>query len=341
MLGSELPPADAKYGVTLAVVIDGAGGIEPALLDAERALVEALLAGLGARDRVVVLAADQSSRPLGPPALGPVDDARRRAISAALAQVSSGGASDLGRALEAAADLLPPDAPASVVVYVGDGRATVGDSNPAAIRSRLSRRAAGAPRLGAVAVGPLANRRVLAALTRGSGPLFEIADSEDAARVAVDLMSDALRPALAAVEVDLGPEVDQVYPRTARAIAAGETLTAVGRIRGPAPKFVTIRYRDGRGAHEEKRAVTVLRGSTTASCVGAGPTSASRRSCSAEEVAKPRRTSPSKPGSSRRGRRCASIKLASTWPGRWRRESSTCRPTAKACWAPCWRRPVT
>jgi tetratricopeptide (TPR) repeat protein len=259
MLRAELPPADVKDGVTLAIVMDTSGSIEPALLDAERGLVEALLSGLGARDSVVVLAADQSARPLGPASLGAVDDARRQAISTALGQVSPGGASDLGRGLEAAADLLPTDAPAAMVVYVGDGWATLGDSTADAIRARLSRRSAGAPRLGAIAVGPLANRRLLSALTRGSGPLFEISDSEAAARVAVDLMSDALRPALAAVEIDLGPEVDQVYPRTPRAIAAGETLTAVGRIRGEAPKLVTIRYRDARGAHEEKRAVDVLR----------------------------------------------------------------------------------
>lgn len=256
---AELPPADAKDGVTLAIVVDTSGSIEPALLDAERAVVEGLLAGLGARDSVVVLSADQGARPVGPERLGPVDDARRKATSAALSQLSTGGATDVGRALEAAADLLPPDAPAGLVVYVGDGWPTLGDATAAAIAARLSRRAAGSPRLGAVAVGPLANRRLLSALTRGVGPLYEVADTEDAARVAVELMSDALRPALASVEVDLGPEVDQVYPRTARAIAAGETLTAVGRIRGEPPKSVTLRYRDARGVHEELRAVDVLR----------------------------------------------------------------------------------
>jgi Mg-chelatase subunit ChlD len=259
LLRAELPPADVKDGVTLAIVIDTSGSIEPALLDAERALVEALLAGLGARDRAIVLAADQSSRAVGPSEVGPVDATRRAQISAALGKLSPGGATDLGRALEAAADLLPADAPAGMVVYVGDGWATLGDSSPDAIAARLSRRPQGAPRLGAIETGPLANRRLLSALTRGSGPLYEIADSEDAARIAVDLMSDALRPALASVEVDMGAEVDQVYPRTPRAIAAGETLTAVGRVRGAPPKFVTIRYRDARGPHEERRAVDVLR----------------------------------------------------------------------------------
>lgn len=259
LLRTELPPAEQTDGVTLALVVDTSGSIEPALLDAERALVEALLAGLGARDRVIVLSADQTTRAVGPDRIGPVDDARRRAVSQALARLSPGGATDLGRALEAAADALPADVPAAMVVYIGDGWATLGDQSLDAVAARLARRDAGAPRLGAVATGPLANRRVLSGLTRGSGPLYEIADSEDAARVAVELMSDALRPALASVEVDMGPEVDQVYPRTPRAIAAGETFTAVGRVRGAPPKAVTIRYRDARGLHEETRAVDVLR----------------------------------------------------------------------------------
>lgn len=259
LLRAELPPAELTDGVTLAIVVDTSGSIEPALLDAERALVEALLGGLGARDRAIVLSADQTARAVGPNELGPVDDARRKAVAEGLRKLSPGGASDVGRALEAAADALPEDAPAALVVYVGDGWATLGDANPEAILARLARRAAGAPRLGAIAVGPLANRRMLSALMRGSGPLYEIADSEDAARVAIDLMSDALRPALAGVEVDLGPEVDQVYPRTPRAVAAGETLAAVGRMRGAAPKTVLIRYRDARGAREETLAVDVIR----------------------------------------------------------------------------------
>jgi Mg-chelatase subunit ChlD len=259
LLRTELPPAEPADGVTLAIVLDSSGSIDPALLEAERALTRALLEGLGSRDRVVVLGADQSTRPLGPAELGPLDAARKKAIARALDGLSPGGASDLGRALEAAADTLPADAPAAMVVYVGDGWPTLGDGRAETILARLARRPNGAPRLGAVALGPLSNRRVLAALTEGTGPLFEVADSADAAGVAIELISDALRPALAGVEIDLGPEVDQVYPRGPRAIAAGETLTAVGRVRGAPPSSVKIRYRDARGPHEEVRRVELFR----------------------------------------------------------------------------------
>lgn len=253
LVRTETPREAAGEGVTLALVVDVSGSIEPALLDAERALVEAVLAGLGAHDRVVVLAADQTVRAVGPAALGPVDAARRKAVSDGLGALSPGGASDLGRAFEAGADALPADAPSGMVIYVGDGWPTVGDAAVDLIEARLARRPGGAPRLGAVAVGPLANRFALASLTRGSGPLLEIADAEDAARAAIELLAEALRPTIAGVQIDFGPEVERIYPRAPRAVAAGDTVTTVGRFRGDPPHEITLRWRDAAGAHEERR----------------------------------------------------------------------------------------
>ncbi|HVY46164.1 MAG TPA: VWA domain-containing protein, partial [Minicystis sp.] len=189
---TEAPRAAPGEGVALSLVVDTSASIEPALFDAEKALVEAVLQGLGKRDRVAVLAADQTARPVGPAGVGPADAARKKAILDALRDVAPGGATDLGRALEAGADALPADAPAGMVIYVGDGWPTVGDANVDAVLARLARRPNGSPRLGAVAVGPLVNRFALAALVRGSGPLLEIADSNDAARAAIALLTDAL-----------------------------------------------------------------------------------------------------------------------------------------------------
>lgn len=256
---TETPSGAREDGVTLAIVLDTSASVEPALLDAERALVEAIIGGLGARDRAIVLAADQTARPVGPSALGPVDAARRKAISDALSTLSPGGATDIGRALEAGADALPADAPAAMVIYVGDGWPTIGDGGVDLILARLARRPGGTPRLGAVAVGPLVNKFALAALVRGSGPLFEIADSSDASRVAIALIADALQPTVAGVEIGFGPEVERIYPRGPRAIVAGETVMAVGRVRGELPKEITLRYRDAKGEHVEKRPLEIER----------------------------------------------------------------------------------
>jgi len=257
LVRTEVPEAAADSGVTLVLVVDTSASSEAAL-EASRAFVSAVLGALGAQDQVVALAADQSVRPLGPPQLGALDAARKKAILDALARVEAGGATDLGRALEAAADALPAASGSGLVVYVGDGWATVGDTNVEAIEARLLRRSAGMPRLSAVAVGPVANRGALAALTRGAGPLLEIADSSDAARAAIDLVAEALKPTLAGVEIDLGPDVERVYPRTARAALAGDTLEVVGRARGPLPEELTLRFHGKSGKVEERRRIVRL-----------------------------------------------------------------------------------
>jgi tetratricopeptide (TPR) repeat protein len=253
MVRTEVPTEAASSGVTLALVLDTSWSISPALLEVERAVVESILEGLGEHDRVAVLAADQEARGLGPAALGPVDAARRQAIRESLVALRSGGASDLGVALERAADALPVDAPDGIVVYIGDGWPTLGGLDADALRARLSRRAGGVPRLGAVAIGPQANRFGLAAVVKDSGPVLAALDRADAANVAVALLVGALESVTSGVEIDLGPAVDRVYPRGAQTVAARGSVSVVGRLRGPAPEWATLRYHRGARVVEEKR----------------------------------------------------------------------------------------
>jgi tetratricopeptide (TPR) repeat protein len=257
LVRSELPEVAPEAGATIVFVVDSSGSAEPALLEVSRTFIAAVLDALGSRDRVLVLAADQSVRPVGPVTIGTLDHARRTQIKAGLAALTPGGATDLGRALEAGADALPADAPSGIIVYVGDGWPTVGDSTVAAMQARLARRAGGMPRLAAAAVGPVSNRAALAALTRGSGPLLEIADAIDAGAAAASLVSEALRPTLAAVELELGPDVEQVYPRHARSVVAGHTITVVGKLRGKLPSAAVLRYRTPSGTHSERRLLSV------------------------------------------------------------------------------------
>ena len=42
----------------------------------------------------------------------------------------------------------------------------------------------------------------------------------------------------------LGSAVDQIYPLGPRAVEAGGTVYAIGRLRGVAPREVTLRWRD-------------------------------------------------------------------------------------------------
>jgi hypothetical protein len=252
---------DASGGVSLALVVDSSSSIGPALLETERSAVDAVLESLGPKDSVIVLAADQDTQVVGPPQPTSVTPELRASVRADLAKVRPGGASNLGLALERAADLLDArgqGSGANMVVYLGDGRPTVGESDARELRKRLSRRAGGVPRLGALAIGQGADRWMLGELVAGAGPVYDVLDRPDAARASSALVAEALAPTIRDVALDLGPTVDRVYPRDARTVVAGSTVTVVGRLRGELPSQVGLRYRRGDKVVEERRVLSVV-----------------------------------------------------------------------------------
>lgn len=254
-------PALTETGVTLALVVDVSSSVGPALLETERAAVDAVLEALGPKDSVVVIAADQGAAVIGPDKPTAVTPELRATLRKELASVHAGGATNLGVALERAADLLDNQgdrAGSGMVVYLGDGRPTVGETDARELRKRLARRASGVPRIGALAVGQGADRWMLAELVAGGGPVLDVLDRPDAARASAALVADALTPTLRDVSVSLGATVDRIYPRDARAIAAGTTLTVAGRLRGPLPTQIALRYRRGTELVEEVRPLEVV-----------------------------------------------------------------------------------
>lgn len=256
LVRTEVPEA-ADTGIALALVVDTSFSAGASALETERAVVDAVLEGLGPRDALVVLAADQIVRPVGPDKPTPVTPALRDTVRRELASIHAGGACNVATALERAADVL--DAPGSghagsgMVVYLGDGRPSLGETTARDMRRRLGRRAGGVPRLGAVAVGHGADRWLLAQLVLGSGPVYEAMDRADAARVGASIVADSLEPTLRDVDLDLGPTIDRVYPREARAALAGSTVTVTGRLRGKLPGQIGFRYRRGADLVVESR----------------------------------------------------------------------------------------
>jgi len=259
MIRTEVPER-SEAGVTLAVVVDSSMSVGSAALETERAVVDAILEGLGPRDSLVVLAADQTLRPMGPAVPTAVSPATRDLVRSALGSLRVGGASNLGSALQQAADIL--DSPSrgalagsGMVVYIGDGRPSVGEPDAEQIRRLIGRRVGGLPRLGAVAVGPNADRWLLAKLVAGVGAVYEVGDRADAARAGAKLLADALQPTLRDVELDLGSTIDRIYPREGRAVLAGSTVTVLGRLRGKLPTHIGFRFRDGGQLVQESRPI--------------------------------------------------------------------------------------
>ena len=216
-------------GLDLAIVIDASAATDTSQLALARAQVAALLAHLGKDDRAVVWAGDVALRPVvaGRDKLATIDDEARRSILTGLAQLSRGGATDLGAMLSSAAEALDP-ARRGAVVYIGDGTPTVGELSLLDLRERLAKLPRPV-RIFGLGVGDDANMALLSGLARGAFA-ERIGDANSAARAALRLFEQAERPVWLGAKVDLGSSVERIFPRDLGAQIADETLFVLGRV---------------------------------------------------------------------------------------------------------------
>jgi tetratricopeptide (TPR) repeat protein len=233
--------ASRDEGVDLVVVVDHSAATDPVSLQLGQSFAEALARSLSGRDRLLVLAGDVDTRSVGreQARLEAVTPASRQALLDALARDRRGGATDLGAMIEAAQGALDPQRNGAIV-YIGDGNATVGEGDLPALRARLARMSPH-PRLYAVAVGEAPRLDLLAGITEPSGFAARVARRADVARTALDLVEHASRPLVRDFRVDLGPNVDRVYPNGPVDVPAGEPLVIVGRYAKDPPGSVTVR----------------------------------------------------------------------------------------------------
>ncbi len=244
-------PAPAE-GVDLIVLYDDSAATEGGELELGRAVIEAILQGLSAKDRVAVLAADLGAHPLVGERIEllPANDQNVERLLEASSRRRTGGATDLAQALVDAVGALPTDRNASIV-YIGDARPTVGELAFDQIDERLARLDRSV-RLYGIGIGPTADLDLLTALCRGAGFALRVDDAPEGVRAVSTLLADASRPAVTDVVADLGTTIERVYPRRPQTIRDGETLQLLGRIHGDLPKTVTIRGKNAGQPFEQK-----------------------------------------------------------------------------------------
>jgi Ca-activated chloride channel family protein len=257
-LPERLAESARSQGSDLVIVADVSAGTDRAQLELGRSVVEAITAHLGEHDRVAIVSADLAIRALGEdaPRLGDTSPARIEALLDALARAPSGGATDLGEAIAGAAALLDSARPGAVI-YVGDGAPTVGELEAEGLLARIARLPAPL-RFYAVAVGSDSNLDLLEVLTRGGGLALRVEERSAAATAALSLLAHVGRPVAQRVTVELGTEIENVYPRRPVDVVIGDVLPVVGRVRGTPPTRVTVRGTVGGQGFEETVELTTV-----------------------------------------------------------------------------------
>ena len=246
-------PGKPPNGLDVVLLVDVSAGTDEAKLNLGRAVAQAVLRRLTPKDRVAVVAASLHAATLGTPAFGPADKARIEQLDAQLAKQTPGGATNLQQAFQKAVELLPKGQGA--VVYIGDGRPTVGALTPKELREQL-RSLGDLPRFFAAAVGTDANVALLESLCHSGvrSGVVRIDDAPDAARAALLLLEKISQPSLTNLRVQLGEGADGVFPDEPVTLENGDALTVVARLRSDrkAPqKLVLSGIRDGEPFLEE------------------------------------------------------------------------------------------
>ncbi|MCD6498514.1 MAG: AgmX/PglI C-terminal domain-containing protein [Deltaproteobacteria bacterium] len=227
----------ADTQMNLVIVADLSAGLEPAQVKLVRDTVDALLTQLKESDRVALIASDVDALLLGgKPATATAK--RKDQLLALLAKRKTGGASDIGLALDRAARLLP--AGRGTIVYIGDGRPSMGAMLPGLIRDRL-RETGRAPRLFAVAVGNGSDAEFLRAVAGPDGSVVEANNRQEAAVAVFHILSEAARASLRRIQVTFDGDVNQVYPSAPFTVTQGSQIRVSARCLGKLPKKVTVR----------------------------------------------------------------------------------------------------
>jgi TonB family protein len=249
-LPSPMPTASARAPIDLALLVDVSAATDATHLSMARTLIESVLRRLGPDDRVVLLGADLDAHAVGAAKSGKKDKPALPTWSALnqettqklleqLGRVTTGGATDLGRTLSEAGAMLAPDR-LGAVLYVGDGKPTVGELSVKSLRERLS--SLPQPlRLYAVGVGDDANLDLLSSLSDASaGQAFRVGDRKSAAETALRVVTHLGRPAVSKLQVAVGSSLDRVYPRETVAVRAGEPLLILARLKKRLPQSITV-----------------------------------------------------------------------------------------------------
>ncbi len=249
-LPAPLPAATERAPMDLAMLVDVSAATDATHLAMARTLIESVLRRLGPDDRVVLLGADLDAHAVLGAKTGKTEKAAAPTWSnmssdvanqllEQLGRATTGGATDLGRTLSEATAMLDPSR-LGAVLYVGDGKPTVGELSLKNLRERL----ASLPqpmRLYAIGIGDDANLDLLSGLSDASaGQAFRVGDRQSAAETALKVVSHLSRPTVSKLKFEVGSSLDRVYPRETVAVRAGEPLLILARLKKRLPSSITV-----------------------------------------------------------------------------------------------------
>ncbi|NQT20339.1 MAG: VWA domain-containing protein [Planctomycetes bacterium] len=252
------PPANAL------LMVDSSGSMSDNEFACAMRVVSAYLDSMHEDCRFNILLYDVEPRLVFPEFVDNFPEFRELALGE-LAKVRPLGASDLGKAIAAAAEAIPPGA--AHVVYIGDGIATIGETDPARLL-KAAEAAFAKKNVTALAFAVIEGGQRLAAPGRGNAwePDFVeglarrpggAARVVSAAGPVEEIVAGAVEEIAGPMITDLslsieGADVHDLYPAMLPNVPAGGQVIVAGRYRQPGRRTVVVKGSSADGPYRRE-----------------------------------------------------------------------------------------
>ncbi|MCB9606722.1 MAG: VWA domain-containing protein [Polyangiaceae bacterium] len=234
---AEQPPAD------VVVVVDTSAAGDEASRQLKAQTAEAILRAMSDTDHFALVSVDVRPTVLHPKeGLAAANDKEIAKALEALAEHSSGGATDLASSFDVSLKRLHGTAQPAVV-YVGDGVATSGEMTGEQLIERLRRAlTTSRSRLFTVAVGAESDRALLGELARaGGGAPFRVEESDQTTAQALELLASIKLPTLTDFEIDLGAGLDEPFVSNSGKVSKGQEVVVLARSHHEIPSEIKVK----------------------------------------------------------------------------------------------------
>jgi len=239
-------------------VIDVSGSMSGEKLAQAKAALVQLLGSLREEDRFRLVAFSSGVRRYAEGWTAATAE-RRRDAAAWIRSLEAEGGTNIGAALAEAFAYTPAEPALGVVVFLTDGQASTGETNPERIAERAEQ-GRGRFRVFSFGIGDDVNTFLLDRLTeRARGTTEYVRPGEDIERAVGSLAAKVASPVLTDLTVTAGAgvEVYDVQPGSLPDLFAGEEMVVFGRYRGPRSGEWTVTVRGRRNGRQEEFSATV------------------------------------------------------------------------------------
>jgi Ca-activated chloride channel family protein len=253
---ADVPPA---RGSSRVVVLDASRSQSAGTLAAQASLATAAVAAMEEGDRFAVLACDSACTSYPEDGLATASPEMGEALRAWLARLTPKGSSDLGGAITAGAQRLPPTDGAQLIL-LSDGSPSSGELTVGAIVARARAALAGEADVRVVGIGRSVDELVLRAVADGVEATYERLDpGASPARRIDEVVLGLAQPVVRGVEVEL-PSGATLAAAAPRALRLGDELQLAGAGGMGSGETLRLRGRLGQSPYERAFGVTVSDG---------------------------------------------------------------------------------